>query len=219
MQNSHFATRQILKKVRLLILAGISFILLYSCSDNKKKEPAAALGPSCVTLTSSQINDAWVTPGYTTPGNRNLIKWVRVYTTWNGMAGSDFRVTVTGIRADFTEIAGSSIPLTSGAACAVSLPANISVGKNSFLLTSLDILEANGTLKSDFNFVKLAPQAWPDNTNYMNYSVDVVSGGGTVAKGGSLPCPPCIYCQPPCPIEPSDSLPPNDTSKALIKNK
>ena len=204
MQTSHLSFKKSIWGSLSLLLALVSLLSISSCNGGKEKEED--FGPSCVTMQKSKIQNVWVEQNFTQPGGADLIVWLKFGTSYGG-AGTNFMVNVQGLRADYSEIAGSTFNLSTGATCLATLPPNIAIGSNSILLSDLDILESNGTLKSDFNYVKLTPQAYPRDTDFMNFTVDVIAGGITLERPETRPCPPCQYCKPPdCPeIVPVDS--------------
>ncbi len=172
---------------------------LFSCVGKPGKESAPIAGPpSCMKMTSKDIQANWVDKGFTKPGSADLIYYVQVYTGYMG-PGSDFKVTVQGLRKDYTAVAGSEFELSADSACLVAFPADVAIGSNSTELSVLNILEADGKLKTAFKKVTLTPQKDPKNTQFLNYTIDVYSTGGPGAPGlVTLPCPPCYYCRPPC---------------------
>lgn len=179
----------------LLILSAAGFLWISSCTSGTTK--ATITGPSCVTLTSKQINDMWVTPGYTKPGNTNQVTWLKIYTGYSG-PGTNFSANVNGMKSDNSQAPDSKIDMAAGTGCTVTLPADLAIGSNTIDLAALDILEKDGTLKKTLDYVKFTPQPFPANKTFLNYTVEVVYTTGAVAKGETLPCPPCIYCRPPC---------------------
>jgi hypothetical protein len=196
MQRSFFNSRTNTRLLLVFFLSGGLLFGMLSCKD-PKNTPIAA-GPSCVTVSNTKIKNAWVTSGYTTPGNRDYIVWLKFLTSYGG-PGTDFVVRVRGLRADYSEVSGSDILLSPGTDCLVTLPNDIAIGYNSIKLEDLGILQNDGSLKTDFNYLKLTPQRFPENPYFMNYSLDAVFGGSTSAGKSTLPCPPCVYCRPPCP--------------------
>jgi hypothetical protein len=153
--------------------------------------------PTCVTLTKDQIQKGWVDPGYTKPGATDKITWLKLYTSYGG-PGTNFSANVHGMESDNTEPAGSKLDLNTGTGCTVSFPADMAIGSNSIDISTLDIFNADGSVKKELEYVKFTPQAFPSDKMFLNYTVEVVYTTGTQQKGGSLPCPPCIYCRPPC---------------------
>ncbi len=174
-------------------------VSLFSCVGKTDKQPAHTLGPpSCMKISSKDIQTYWVDKGFTAPGSADLIFYVQVYTGYMG-PGSDFKVSVQGLRKDYTPVAGSAFELSADLACLVAFPADVAIGSNSTELMGLNILEADGKLKPAFEKVTLTPQKDPKNPEFLNFSMAVYSTGGASAPSGeTLPCPPCYYCRPPC---------------------
>lgn len=180
----------------------VTFIILSICIAScvgKNDKKATTLGPpSCMTLTHSAIQTNWVDKGFTDPQSANYIYYLQFYTSYMG-PGTDFKVTVRGLKKDNTEISGSEIELSPGASCLVAFPGDVAIGTNSTELGKLNILEADGKLKAQFDLIKLTPQKDPGHTEFMNFTVEVKSKDGSTQESAvTLPCPPCYYCRPPC---------------------
>lgn len=179
----------------VFIITIMYLFVTSSCSDSRSK--SMTTGPTCVTLTAKQINDMWVTPGYTRSGSANQVTWLKLYTSYGG-PGSNFAVNINGMKTDLSQAPDSKIDMAAGTGCDVTLPADIAIGSNSIDVSALDIFEADGSLKKNINYVKFTPQAFAENKSFMNYTVEVIYSTGSQAKGITLPCPPCVYCRPPC---------------------
>ncbi len=173
-------------------------IYIGSCVGKSDKQAKTFGPPSCVTLTHTDIQTNWVDKGFTDPLSANYIYYLQFYTSYLG-PGTDFKVVVRGLKNDYTEITGSEIELSPGATCLVAFPGDVAIGTNSTELGTLNILEADGKLKSQFDFIKLTPQKDPKHTEFMNFTVEVKSKDGSTEQSKvTLPCPPCYYCRPPC---------------------
>ncbi len=200
-------------------IAVVSLLTISSCKEKKEKKKALVTSPSCMMLTKTDINQ-WVTNGYTdtSAANKNRIIWLRFITSWKG-AGTEFDVKVEGLRDDKDRnsiVSGSETKLTSGSSCIISLPAAIGLSSNSCKLSDLNILEPNGTLKSNFDYLLLTPEANPTDPNYMSFKMTVFYTAGSTPEGGTLPCPPCINCKYPCPDDcplPCPPVPVGDSLK------
>jgi hypothetical protein len=186
------------------LMLGITLISFIFLSCNTKKTSTGDVETSCVTLSSDQIQEAWVDPGYTNPGSDNLVSYVDFQATLDQASGK-LSVNAQGYKADNTAI-GSLITLSIGSNCPTDLPP-VQVGKNTIDMSKLNILEADGKLRN-FNYVKLTPKVYEEAGNkYLSFSIEVVDDGVSSERPSSLPCPPCIYCRPPC-----DTLIDNDTT-------
>lgn len=196
-----------------VILLGLFIISLYSCVGKSDKQPAAAFGPpSCMKLTAKEIQTHWVDKGFTDPASADLIHYIQIYTAYLG-PGSDFKVSVLGLRKDYTPVTGSEFDLGPDASCLVTFPADVAIGSNSTVLSSLNILEADGKLKPTFDKLQLTPQKDPKHPDFMNFALMVYSAEGTAAPSeGTLPCPPCYNCRPPC-----DTTFEDDSTVSLIR--
>jgi hypothetical protein len=191
-----------------LVIFAISLITMPACNnsgdskDNKNPDSLTAssalesigdVSIYCITLTRDQIKMAWVDSGWTTPGDPDLIVWVKFLTSYSG-SGSDFNVTAYGTEADTVTITNSDERMNQGASCPVTMPSGINYGPNFFKLSDLGILNTDGTLKS-FDYIRLTPQVSSDS-GYANFSVEVVTRSGAEAKGSTNPCPPPHLCPP-----------------------
>jgi len=194
MQTGHFSLKQ---GIWILLSPVIVIAFLLSISSCTNKDEKADFGTSCVTLSSQEIQDYWVDKGYTTPGATDLIEALEFTTIYDRFTGS-LNVYVRGIKSDDNPVSGSDIDLYTSTSC--TMPPDIAIGTNFLDISQLDILNKEGKLRN-FNYIRFTPQAFPENRSFMNFSVAVVSGTGTEEKGGTLPCPPCEYCRPPCPTD------------------
>ena len=167
-------------------------------------------------LTKAQLQD-WVRDEYTKPGDTDYIETMIFYTGYAGPV-SDFQLNVRGLKTNNTEVTGSRLDLDStNDKCTPNLPDYISIGSNSITRSDLGIFDATGKLEKNFSYLQLKPTVFTDpttKTQYLIYEVTVVNSDGStrpLAKG-TLPCPPCPYCVPKCPVgctppcpEPADS--------------
>src|SRR5690348_15164820 len=118
----------------LLVLFTLGAFYLSSCKDKKKED----VETSCLTLSSTQIQDAWVTPGYTNPGSDNVINYINLQATLDTSSGV-IAVTAQGYKMDNTAI-GNPVNLKVGTNCPTDLP-SVLVGKNLVDMSKLNILE------------------------------------------------------------------------------
>lgn len=194
-------------------IALTCFILLTflpSCKEQGKAKADFTGKPTCMKLTKAQLQD-WVRDDYTKPGNTDYIETMIFYTGDAG-PGSDFTLNVRGLKTDEKEVPGSRLDLDStNDNCTVNLPYPYSIGSNSIKRSDLGIFDATGKLEKNFAYLQLKPNVYTDpatKTQYLIYDVTVVNEDGStrpLAKG-TLPCPPCPYCVPKCPVtEPMDS--------------
>ncbi len=169
-----------------------AFLMLTIASCKGKKENFAGMDVSCAVLLQEKMKNAWETPGHL-----KSIDYLTFYSSYNRGSGK-FDVGVQAFKKDNSKI-GSYVDLTAGAGCNVSLPMGTAIGENNIELADLDILKDPSTLK-DFDYVKLTPKICPESDiNFMCFDVEIVTGGvGSPVERGTLPCPPCPYCKPPC---------------------
>lgn len=173
----------------VVFLLPLTLLLIFS-SCKGKKESFAGMDVSCAVLLQQKMKDAWETPGYF-----KSIDYFTFYSSYNRGTGN-FSVGVQAFKKDYSKI-GGYIDLTTGTGCNVNLPNGVAIGENNISLTNLNILKADGTLQ-DFDYMKLIPKVCPENDAFMCFDVDLVTGGVGGEMRVTLPCPPCIYCKPPC---------------------
>jgi hypothetical protein len=190
MRTNHFSRKK--NFLLPLVIASFTFFSLLSCKG--KKENLAGMDVSCAVLLQQKMKDAWETPGYL-----KSIDYFTFYSGYNRGTGK-FSVGVQAFKKDFTKI-GSYVDLTHGTGCNVSLPGGVAIGDNNIALADLGILKDPGTLK-EFDYLKLTPKPFPENDSFMNFDLEIVTGGvGSQVAKSTLPCPPCPYCNPPCAAE------------------
>jgi hypothetical protein len=194
----------------------ITLAVLSSCKDQKSSKSSFTGRPTCMKLTKAQLQD-WVRDEYTKPGDPDYIQTLIFYTSDAG-PGTDLQVNVRGLKTNDMEVPGSRLDLDStNDNCTPNLPDYISIGSNSIPRSELGIFDATGKLEKNFSYLQLKPTVFTDpttKTQYLIYDVTVVNSDGStrpLAKG-TLPCPPCPYCVPKCPVgctppcpEPADS--------------
>lgn len=186
----------------ITISCFILLTFLPSCKEQEKAKADFTGRPTCMKLTKAQLQD-WVRDEYTKPGNPDYIETLILYTGFPG-PGSDFQLNVRGLKKDDTEVPGSRLDLDStNDNCTPKLPAYYSIGSNSIARSELGIFDATGKLEKNFSYLQLRPNVFTDTatkTNFLIYDITVVNSDGStrpLAKG-TLPCPPCVYCRPPC---------------------
>jgi len=182
----------------------MAIAILSSCKDQKSSTASFTGRPTCMKLTKAQLQD-WVRDEYTKPGDTDYIETMIFYTGYAG-PGSDFQLNVRGLKTNDTEVTGSRLDLDStNDNCTPNLPDYISIGSNSITRSELGIFDATGKLEKNFSYLQLKPNVYTDpatKTQYLIYDVTVVNSDGStrpLAKG-TLPCPPCPYCVPKCPV-------------------
>lgn len=188
--------------VATLVFALLS--VLSSCKDQKKFKADFTGRPTCMKLTKAQLQD-WVSNDYTKPGDTDYIETMIFYTGFAG-PGSEFQLNVRGLKTDDQEVPDSRLDLDStNDNCTPNLPDYISIGSNSLKRSDLGIFDASGKIAKNFSYLQLKPNVFTDpstKTQYLVYDVTVVNSDGStrpLAKG-TLPCPPCPYCVPKCPV-------------------
>ncbi len=214
------------RKVWILLPVAIVFLSLLgvsSCNENKKKTDAQAtladgVNPTCMTLIRTRINN-WI-PQYTKPNNPevNKISVIKFYPTYNPVTGS-YDITARAYNMNNASL-GSSLSLSAGVACGVNLPQLLLGQSYDVSLNDLQIINnADGNLVTDFDKIILTPDVYYDNgLNFLKFKIGVKIGDVIQARPDVLPCPPCVYCKPPC-VPPEDSLPPVDSTPRMPLKK
>ncbi|HMU46160.1 MAG TPA: hypothetical protein PKC72_07330 [Chitinophagaceae bacterium] len=176
-----------------------------SCKNEDKKITETIAG-SCAVLTSTDIQDSWVNPGYTKPGDSNRIDTIDILASYNPVS-TEFTIYVQGVKQGSGKVSGSNIKIFQGTSCKPPALTSIPL-HNYFSIANLDILEKDGKLKK-FNYIVFTPKEYQKDNDIMAFDLSVVNNDGTSQlKGQSLPCPPCYNCKPMpenCQIEPTDS--------------
>lgn len=196
------------RSIPLLFLVVLSYLLIYapSCKSEDKKTPQTVAG-ACAVLTSTDIQDSWVNPGYTRPGSANEIDTIDILASYDPVT-TEFTIYVQGVKQGGDVVSGSDIKIFEGTSCKPPALTSIPL-HNYFSIANLDILKNDGNLKN-FNYIVFTPKEYQKEKNIMAFDLSVVSSDGTSQlKGESLPCPPCYNCKPipeNCQIEPMDTL-------------
>lgn len=192
----------------MLSFVAISSLLIYfsSCKNEDKKSPETFAG-SCAVLTSTNLQDSWVNPGYTKPGDPSEVDTIDILASYDDIS-TEFKIYVLGLKkGGGGPLKGSEIKIFEGTSCQP--PAIASFPRhNYFKIANLGILDNDGKLKK-FKYVAFTPTLYPKDTNIMAFDLSVFYNDGTSeSKGVSLPCPPCYNCKPVpenCQMEPTDS--------------
>lgn len=199
----------------MLVLTTLSLALfITSCnSGDKKKEEsptnlrqatpdgagtAEGFQMNCVMLSRAQVQ-AWVDSGWTRPGSEGEIKdiMMQFYSADVSQMGSNMQMMgYPAMTPDNVKKTGQVILDIAKDCGPVSFTGPVVFGNNEVIISDLDILNPDGTLK-DFDHIRFTPQQVEKFKPYITFKVEVVKG--TTAReaggGGSLPCPP--YCCPP----------------------
>jgi len=184
MQTNQFSSKKSIWLV-LLVVSAFSFLAISSCKEEKPPKG------SCISLSKSKIEKAW--GDYIRQGKIDYLSFITFYNPIN----HEINVSVQAFDSSYKPI-GPFVKLLSESDCADSLP-KLRVGENIATLADLEILIDSVHLK-DFAYLALTPYSKEGNLAYKTRVVDknekVLS-----ATGGTLPCPPCINCRPPCPAD------------------
>jgi hypothetical protein len=185
-----------MKPLALLLIVSASCLFIISSCKNKKTETKKEMLACDITLAAADLQAQWVTPDYTKPGDPNEIDTVDIVVSYDPVS-KQMQVTLKGMRKGNTEVKGSDIKLFDGTSC--SKPAYTSIPEhNYFKLADLGVLDGQGKL-TNFNYIRFVPQKYSRDGSVMNFALSVFTGGVSDPKDESLPCPPCLNCNPPCP--------------------
>jgi len=185
--------RKIRALVSLLAVFTSCLFIISSCKGKKEEKETLACD---ISFAAATMEKDWVTPKYTEPGNQNEIVTVDIVVLYDPDS-KQMRVSLKGLRKDNTEVTGSDVKLFDGTSCTKPVYTSIP-DHNYFKLADLGILDEQGKLKK-FNYIKFEPQKYSRNESVMNFAISVFADGVSNPKDGSLPCPPCLNCIPPCP--------------------
>lgn len=175
----------------ILIITGLCLFYIISCKDQETgsgEKLTAEQAAQCNTrLTRQKIADAWG------PEELKSIQYLVFYSSFDRMTQT-FNVVVRAFKSDNSAV-GNYVALSQNTDCTFDFD-NVAIGENIIDLKDLEILEGNGSLKN-FDYIKLTPQVYPKDDSFVNFDVDVYTGGvGGETKSFTLPCPPCYYCRP-----------------------
>lgn len=199
----------------MLVLTTLSLTFLFTACNNgekKKTEPttlsqaapsgAAEFQMNCVMLSRAQVQ-AWVDSGWTKPGSSDEIKNIMLQFFSPDVAKSNSNMSLIGYPALAPDNVkqGGKVELQVDNTCTVqSFSGPVIFGNNEVLISNLDILNPDGTLK-DFEFIRFTPQQTTKFGQYMTFKVETVNKGTAKLSGGdggTFPCPP-MCCPPSCP--------------------
>jgi hypothetical protein len=195
MQTNQISSKKLLWHLPITF-AVLSLVIISSCKS--KKEYSLLDKDKCkIGLSSSDINQVWVIPGYTNPKDPNFIDSLDVITVYDPIS-NNYTVYVQGLKKDAVVVSESRIKLFEGTSCM--LPKDISIAPhNYYKLWDLGIFEADGKLKK-FKDVTFKPRRYSKDQEILSYEMGVEGQTGVtaLAKDETLPCPPCPNCKPPC---------------------
>ena len=202
-------------RVAIISMLSLSF---FSCKDetrNFTKTEADDSEVSCMTLTKAQIEDEWVTK-YTASTNppETKIKVLKFYAYYNPET-KNYSVSVQAFN-DSDKSLGNLIDLNRGRGCDTTLPALLTSKSYDIELSSLQMLNPDGTLIEFFTKLIITPASYEIGGLYfLKLDMAVVTEDGSTSRGSGLPCPPCINCNPPCPDWCEPICPPTDPVDSL----
>ena len=185
MQPKNLSLKKIKLYTALLVVLILSFGGFISC--NNKQEFKKGSGPSCMTLSYSQLMKSWEKKKYL-----SSIDYVTFVTCYNSITGR-FEVSAQAFKKDYTKI-GDLIRLKEDEKCTVTLP-KFTVGENNIDFKDLDIVGADGKLK-EFDKIILTPEVSGLPCNNLYFKESVETKGKIVPLGQTFPCPPCYNCRP-----------------------
>ncbi len=200
---------QLFKKSLCLLLLCTALIALTmsSCNDKKKadkdlkKENASgSFKMNCVILKKAQVQ-AWVDSGWTNPANPNRISMLLLQFYSNSASAVNNKmqlITYPGKNMFNVFITGETVLEIDTTCVPVAFPGPTIFGNNATSLTAMNIIKPDGTL-ANFDFIRFIPTI--TNTRYIVFKIEIVTIGLAKPdeKGTTNPCPPCQYCNPPCP--------------------
>jgi len=169
------------------VVAAFSFLSISSC---KEKPPKG----SCISLSKSKIEKAW--GDYIRRGEIDYLSFITFYNPLNHEINVSVQAFKKIDKTSYQQI-GPFVKLLSESGCADLLP-KVKVGENIATLDDLEMLKEPGVLK-DFAYLALKP--YSDSGGHLTYTSRLVDKKDKVllaSFGGTLPCPPCVNCRPPC---------------------
>ncbi len=173
-----------------------SFLLIAFFPSCKNEEKPKEIAGVCAVLLNDDIQKNWVDKDFTKPNSNNQITTLDVIAFYNSIS-SEFTIYIQGVTKNGDIVPGSEIKILEGTSCSPIRSASIPQ-HNYYKIADLDILEKDGKLKS-FNYISFTPSLYASEKYLMNFELSVVLNDRTSSmKGGTLPCPPCINCEPSC---------------------
>ena len=185
-----------------LLAMIIAIAIIPSCkNDDKKKDPSIAAPEAdvtCFTLTKKQIQDEWVTPGYTSNSDpKKNINYIQFFTSVVPRT-NNFDINIQAYDTSGNAL-GNLIKLGTGQGCPVNLP-TVLIGRNFIDFNKLNILKNPTTIADYFQRIVFTPAIYQrDGFDLLQFKATAFYENTTMGLDGALPCPPCINCRPPCP--------------------
>ena len=216
MQTSPFSFKKIIWQLPSVITI-FALLSISSCKGKNDKEGGKEnLASSCLTLTADTINKYWA-PKYTNPSNpaKDIITVLKFYPSYDPKSGG-YKLSVQAFNNVDIKL-GNEFNLDAGIACAVNLPSLVTGRSNDLDLGSLNIFKGDGSLVANFSKIILTPAV--ENVsgfNFLKFDVAVVIGDSRTQAASILPCPPCINCKPPCPVNCSPACTKEDSTRLGI---
>jgi len=172
----------------MLLLAPVLFFLV-SCNNGESHGggmPDKDFKVNCVKLSREQIKN-WVDSGWTKPGAKGQIN--EVVLQFLGSKGS-MSLQLIGYPGDSPVSVKDlgKVTLAADTTCkSEPFSTDVILGNNILKLGDLGIFNAEGGL-NEFDYIRFTPaQQYPP---YINFKVEVVTGGqASGSGGGTLPCP------------------------------
>lgn len=179
----------------ILPFSILAFILLNitACEEKAPKE-------GCITLSRSQVKKAWVNPGFTEPGSKDQISYLKFITCYNPV-NKEFNMNAQAFKGDYTPI-GKLVKLKTGNSCPADLPTFV-IGEINYDFSNFEIIDSAGNLK-DFGYINIIPKIdYYQGIGIMGIRIQVMDKTGKttapIDPPQGLPCPPCENCRPSCP--------------------
>ena len=185
MQTSHCVSR---RTFVLLLLFAILIFPVISCNNGGK---TMIPRDNCITISRGKIN-AWLQTGWHKPGNANFIPTL----VFDPLAGIPIEVDAFPTDKNGNVQTGKKVGMTiPGITPPCSFLPGLFVVRNNYDFAGNGFADASGKL-INFTFLRLRPKAYPKDSTYMNFDVEIVTTSGrtetVTAMGETKPCPP--YC-------------------------
>jgi hypothetical protein len=191
-------SRWLMTMVALVILVAC----LPACKEKKKGGDPAIAEPAvdvtCFTLTKKQIQDEWITPGYTSNSDpKKNINYIQFFTSVVPRT-NNFDINIQAYDTTGAPL-GNLIKLGTGQGCPINLP-TVLIGRNFLDFKRLNILKDPTTIADYFQRIVFTPAIFQkDGFDLLQFKTTAFYENTTMGLEGALPCPPCINCRPPCP--------------------
>ncbi len=182
-------------KMGLLWVIPVFLLFLVSCDNGQPHgggSPTKDFKMNCVTISRAQVQ-SWVDSGWTRPGDGAIkTMLLQFYSADVTAVNSNLQliaypsVTVTDVKKG-----GEQILAIDTTCKAVSFTGKKVLANNEANILKMGILNSDGSLK-DFDYIRFTPQTFKDNSEYINFKVEVVTKGlpTSVEDGDTKPCPP-----------------------------